>query len=131
MLEDGRVLEVENVVWCTGFATDYGWIRVPVLDTRGRPVHHRGVAAAAPGLYFAGLPFQSSLASHLVGGVGADARHITDQINGRVQAARRVRTQTMPHRRPAKTPLNGYLARPVMPRSHDSQISGNQGTTRE
>jgi putative flavoprotein involved in K+ transport len=27
-LEDGRVLDVANVVWCTGFGYDFSWIRV-------------------------------------------------------------------------------------------------------
>jgi putative flavoprotein involved in K+ transport len=80
VLEDGRVLPVANVVWCTGFAPDYDWIKLPVRGRDGLPEHHRGVAAAAPGLYFVGLPFQSSLASHLVGGVAADARYIASRI---------------------------------------------------
>jgi putative flavoprotein involved in K+ transport len=30
-LEDGRVLDVSNVVWCTGFRPDFGWIDLPVF----------------------------------------------------------------------------------------------------
>jgi putative flavoprotein involved in K+ transport len=87
VLDDGRVLEVDNVVWCTGFARDYRWVRLPVFGPGGDPVHHRGVVDAEPGLYFVGLPLQYSLASSLVGGVGADAQHLVEQIAARQVAA--------------------------------------------
>ena len=87
MLADERVLEVANVVWCTGFVREYRWIKLPVLDTKGDPVHHRGVVPTEPGLYFLGLPFQSSLLSGTVGGVGADAQYIAQQIARRARAA--------------------------------------------
>ncbi|MGH2348508.1 MAG: flavin-containing monooxygenase, partial [bacterium] len=79
VLKDGRVLDVGNVVWCTGFVRDYRWIRLPVFDADGDPVHHRGVVQTEPGLYFIGLPFQSSLLSGIVPGAGADANHIVQQ----------------------------------------------------
>ena len=49
VLKDGRGLEVANVVWCTGFASDFGWIDLRVLGSDGRPVHDRGVVASQPG----------------------------------------------------------------------------------
>lgn len=52
---DGRRLEVEAVVWATGFQPDYGWLDVPVLDERDHPVHEGGVTGV-PGLSFLGLP---------------------------------------------------------------------------
>src|SRR5215212_1878211 len=57
-LADGRVLGVAVVVWATGFRLDLGWIKLPIFDDGGYPIHHRGVVDAAPGLYFLGLPFQ-------------------------------------------------------------------------
>ena len=74
MLEDGRALEVANVVWCTGFRPDFAWIDLPVFDDDGEPRHDRGVVAGQPGLYFVGLllPVTRS-SSALVGGVGRDA----------------------------------------------------------
>src|SRR5262245_31825684 len=58
VLDDGRVLDVSNVVWCTGYRPDFGWIRFPFeLGDDGYPVQYRGVVASSPGLYFAGLPF--------------------------------------------------------------------------
>jgi putative flavoprotein involved in K+ transport len=84
VLEDGRVLDVANVVWCTGFRPDFGWIDVPLeFGDDGYPVQYRGVCASAPGLYFTGLPFLHSFASMLIGGAGRDAervvRHIVSQ----------------------------------------------------
>jgi putative flavoprotein involved in K+ transport len=84
VLEDGRVLDVQNVVWCTGFRPDYSWIRVPFeIGDDGYPVQYRGAAASTPGLYFVGLPFLHSFASMLIAGAGRDAervaRHITSQ----------------------------------------------------
>jgi len=88
VLEDGRALDVANVVWCTGFRSDFDWINLPIFDGDGEPVHERGVVPAAPGLYFVGLFFQSALASVLVGGVGRDAAYIAGAIAGRSPVTR-------------------------------------------
>ena len=77
-LDDGRCLDVANVVWCTGFGHDFSWIRLPVLDADGMPRHERGVLPSEPGLYFVGLPFLTRFASALVGGVGRDAGEIVE-----------------------------------------------------
>jgi putative flavoprotein involved in K+ transport len=80
VLKDGRVLNVNTVIWCTGFRHDFSWIHLPVIGEHGWPRHDRGVAASAPGLYFAGLPFQYSFSSMLVGGVGRDAHYVAKHI---------------------------------------------------
>ena len=80
VVEDGRVVDVPNVVWCTGFERDFSWIHLPVFDDDGQPLHDRGVVAAEPGLYFVGLPFLFTLTSSLVGGVGRDAEYIAEHI---------------------------------------------------
>ncbi len=82
VLEDGQVLDVANVIWCTGFRQDFSWIDLPVFDGDGEPVHERGIAAE-PGLYFLGLDFQYAFTSENVGGVGRDARHIAEHIASR------------------------------------------------
>jgi putative flavoprotein involved in K+ transport len=79
VLEDGRILDVANVIWATGFQHDFAWIDLPVFDGDGSPVHERGVAAE-PGLYFVGLDFMYAATSENVGGVGRDARHVARQI---------------------------------------------------
>lgn len=86
VLQDGSVLSVANVFWCTGFAPDFRWIDLPVFGSDGYPVHYRGVVDGEPGLYFLGLPFQYTLTSSLIGGVGRDARYIAEQIAARSPA---------------------------------------------
>jgi putative flavoprotein involved in K+ transport len=82
-LADGRVLDVAVVVWATGFRLDFGWIELPIFDDGGYPIHHRGVVDSSPGLYFLGLPFQYTPTSEHVGGVGKDARYISEHIAAR------------------------------------------------
>jgi putative flavoprotein involved in K+ transport len=82
VLEDGRVLDVANVIWCTGFHLDFSWIDVPVFGEDGEPVQWRG-AATESGLYFLGLDFLYSFASENVGGVRRDAKHIARHIAAR------------------------------------------------
>ena len=77
---DGRVLDVANVIWCTGYRPDFGWIHLPIFGDDGLPVEERGVVASAPGIYFVGLLFQYSFTSMLVVGAGRDARHVVDRL---------------------------------------------------
>ncbi len=80
LLDDGRVLDVRNVVWATGFRHDLAWIEARVNGPAGWALHERGVSTAAPGLYYVGLPFQYAAASALIGGVGRDARYVVDRL---------------------------------------------------
>lgn len=79
-LDDGRVLDVANIIWCTGFRPDFSWIHLPVAGPDGWPEQDRGIAANAPGLYFVGLLFQYAFSSMLVGGAGRDAEHVARHI---------------------------------------------------
>jgi putative flavoprotein involved in K+ transport len=94
VLDDGRVLDVRNVVWCTGFRPDYSWIRCPfAIGDDGYPEQYRGVISSAPGLYVVGLPFLHSFASMFIGGAGRDAervvRHIVGERAAELGASRR------------------------------------------
>ena len=90
VLADGRVLDVANVLWCTGFWSDYSWIRPPIkVDEDGWPVQYRGVTDV-PGLYFMGVLFQYSFTSMLIRGVGRDAEYVADRIAERAAAGARV-----------------------------------------
>jgi putative flavoprotein involved in K+ transport len=81
LLANGRVLDVANVVWCTGFRNDYSWIRLPLpLDTDGFPDQERGAVRGLPGLYFVGLPFLHSFASMLIIGAGRDGKRVAEHI---------------------------------------------------
>jgi putative flavoprotein involved in K+ transport len=89
VLADGRVLDVANVIWCTGFRNDYGWIRLPLpLDGDGYPEQRRGVVQSLPGLYFVGLPFLHSFASMLILGAGRDGRRVARHIAQRSSSSR-------------------------------------------
>ena len=91
VLDDGRTLDVANVIWCTGFRPDYGWIAVPdFVGDDGWPKGIRGSATAA-GLYFLGIPFTFGFTSMLVAGAGRDAKYVVDRIAERSGATRRAR----------------------------------------
>jgi putative flavoprotein involved in K+ transport len=85
-LEDGRVLDVANVVWCTGFHPGFSWIDLPILDERGEPRHQAGFVESAPGLYFVGLHFLYAMSSAMIHGVGRDAARVASAIAARVPA---------------------------------------------
>ena len=86
-LADGRVLDVANVVWSTGFRQDFSWIDIPVFGEHDWPDEYRGVVESVPGLFFCGLSFQYAFASMLLPGVGRDASFVARSI---VDADRRV-----------------------------------------
>jgi putative flavoprotein involved in K+ transport len=100
LLEDGQVVDVANVVWCTGFRTDFGWIDLAAFDDDGRPVHERGVVDSVPGLFFAGLIFQYSLTSDVLPNGGRDAEFVARQIAARQRlgygARARMKNQEVP-----------------------------------
>lgn len=90
LLADGQVLDVANVLWCTGFSQDFGIIHPAVTDVSGWPTDTGGVMTDLPGLYFMGLLFQRGFYSMLIGGVGRDARYIARHIAARSVAQRPV-----------------------------------------
>ena len=79
-LDDGTVLDVANVIWCTGFRQDFSWIDLPVTSDDGWPLEERGVVPSAPGLYFTGLAFQYAFSSMLILGAGRDAEYVAKRI---------------------------------------------------
>ena len=70
---------ITSIVWATGYALDFGWLKVDALDDKGRPRHQRGVCAE-PGIYFLGLPWQARRGSAFIWGVWHDASHVADHI---------------------------------------------------
>jgi putative flavoprotein involved in K+ transport len=79
--EDGEVLDVANVIWCTGFEKGFSWIDLPGLDSSGRLASERGAVVGQPGLYVLGQEFQYMFNSHTVGGVGKDAAYVVEQLD--------------------------------------------------
>jgi putative flavoprotein involved in K+ transport len=72
---------VTAIVWATGFAVDFTWLKADTFDARGIPLHERGVSKV-PGLYFLGLPWLSRRASPFIWGVWHDAEYLAAQIAG-------------------------------------------------
>jgi putative flavoprotein involved in K+ transport len=83
---DGSRLDVDAVIWATGYRPDYSWIDLPVLDEQGRLRHRRGVTDV-PGLYFLGLSWQHTRGSALLGWVKDDAEFVAGKI-GRMTPSR-------------------------------------------
>ncbi len=70
---------VKTVIWSTGFTGDFSWIRVPVIDDRGLPIHRQGVGVV-PGMYFLGFPWLSKRQSGVIYGIDEDAQRIVGRI---------------------------------------------------
>ena len=84
LLENKEVIDVENIIWCTGFYPSYSWIDIPVFKDR-EPIQERGVVTKEPGLYFTGLHFLYSLSSAMVHGTARDAKYIVRTITNRLK----------------------------------------------
>ena len=82
IIEGGESLDVNNVIWCTGYNPDYSWIKLPIFENgkSRKPDHFRGIVEKQPGLFFVGTKFQYSLSSSVILGVGRDAKYIVDHI---------------------------------------------------
>jgi putative flavoprotein involved in K+ transport len=90
LLDDGRVLDVANVVWCTGFHPGFSWIDLPIgFEDSGAPRHEGGLVEGEPGLYFVGLHFLYAFSSVMIHGVGRDAARIVKTIAARMREAER------------------------------------------
>lgn len=75
--DDGESADdIRSIVWATGYRNDYSWIKLPIFNENGQPIHHRGVVKDAPGLYFLGLKFLSKAHSANLGGVAEDAEYL-------------------------------------------------------
>jgi putative flavoprotein involved in K+ transport len=76
---DGSELDVDAIVWATGYRHDHSWIDLDITDDNGRLRHRRGVTDL-PGLYFLGLSWQQTRGSALLGFVKDDAEYIAARI---------------------------------------------------
>ena len=82
LLEDNRTLDVQNIIWSTGFTPGFSWIDLPVFESTKEPEHVRGVVIKKPGLFFVGLNFLYSMTSDTITGTRRDAKYIVRQILG-------------------------------------------------
>jgi putative flavoprotein involved in K+ transport len=83
LLDDGSVMDVANVVWCTGYNPGLSWLDLPIFDARGEPIQTRGIVESEPGMFFVGRHFQYAMSSGMVHGVGRDAEYIARTIAAR------------------------------------------------
>jgi len=70
---------IKSIIWTTGFTGDFSWIKLPVLDERGRPIHNDGMSPVK-NLYFNGLPWLRNLKSSLVFGAIGDAEAVASYV---------------------------------------------------
>jgi putative flavoprotein involved in K+ transport len=73
---------ITTVIWATGYAMDFGWLKAGTFDAKGQPEHERGISAV-PGLYFLGLSWLTRRASPFIWGVWHDAAHLANEIVAR------------------------------------------------
>jgi putative flavoprotein involved in K+ transport len=76
---DLKAAGVTAIVWATGYALDFGWVKVPVFGADGKPRHADGVSEV-PGLYFIGLPWMSCRGSAFIWGAWRDAQNLAGHI---------------------------------------------------
>jgi putative flavoprotein involved in K+ transport len=72
---------VSAIVWASGFRYDFDWVKLPIFDGAGEPVHRRGVTQF-PGIYFLGLRwlYKRKSAFLLRAGPAEDAAYLAEQI---------------------------------------------------
>jgi len=85
ILADGRVRDVQNVIWCTGYEHGFPWIDLPIFDEKGDPIHDKGIVKSLPGMYFVGLNFLYSMSSATLIGVGRDAERTVNALTRRLR----------------------------------------------
>jgi putative flavoprotein involved in K+ transport len=75
---------VNAIVWASGFRCNFDWVKLPIFDDGGEPVHRRGVTQF-PGIYFLGLRWlYKRKSAFLLRASGAeDAAYLAEQIIAR------------------------------------------------
>ena len=78
---DLKAAGISSIVWATGFRSDYDWVKLPIFDDGGVPVHQRGVTSLM-GIYFIGIKWLYNRKSHFMANAGPaeDAAYIAAVI---------------------------------------------------
>ena len=79
---DLKASGITSVIWASGYTFNYDLVKLPVFDADGFPVQQSGVTAY-PGLYFVGLPWQPTLKTAFLFGVGENAAYVASHIAAR------------------------------------------------
>ena len=85
VFEDGSELDVDAIVWATGYRPDFTWIEISSIKEADDSIRHRRGVTDAPGLFFLGLPWQHTRGSALIGFVKDDAAFIAGRIDSRLE----------------------------------------------
>ncbi|MEO1589779.1 MAG: MSMEG_0569 family flavin-dependent oxidoreductase [Cyanobacteria bacterium J06632_22] len=104
--QDLQQVNIQTVIWSTGYHMDFRWIDVPIFDGRGYPGHDRGVTGAE-GLYFLGLPWLYTWGSGRFSGIARDAGYLADRIALKHRANRK--SPTCAVYAPEELALGGYI----------------------
>jgi putative flavoprotein involved in K+ transport len=72
------------IVWASGFRCNFDWVKLPILDEAGEPLHRRGVTQY-PGIYFLGLRwlYKRKSAFMLRASGAEDAAYLAEQMAAR------------------------------------------------
>jgi putative flavoprotein involved in K+ transport len=76
---DLQANNINTIIWTTGYTGDFSWIKLPVLNEWGRPIHNDGISPVKH-LYFNGLPWLRNLKSSLVLGSIGDAEAVSSYV---------------------------------------------------
>jgi putative flavoprotein involved in K+ transport len=78
---DLKAAGITSIVWATGFRYDFDWVKLPIFNDTGEPVHRRGVTTL-PGIYFLGMRWLYKRKSHfmLKAGPAEDAAYLAEHI---------------------------------------------------
>jgi putative flavoprotein involved in K+ transport len=74
---------VRNIIWCTGYSPGFSWIKLPIFDAQGEPLHECGIVDRVPGMYFVGLHYLYAMSSATIIGVSRDAERVVKAIAAR------------------------------------------------
>jgi putative flavoprotein involved in K+ transport len=76
-----RAAGISSIIWATGFRYDFDWVKLPIFNYAGEPIHQRGVTTR-PGIYFLGIKWLYKRKSHfmLKAGPAEDAAYLAEQI---------------------------------------------------
>ena len=86
LLEDGRVLDVANVIWCTGSNPGFSWIDLPVFDEDGPRGTPPAWCRASQVCISSACTSSTRCLRTMIHGVGRDAARVANAL------ARRART---------------------------------------
>jgi putative flavoprotein involved in K+ transport len=70
---------ITSVIWATGFTGDFSYIKLPVVNPSGSPLHNEGISPVE-GLFFLGLPWLRQRKSGIIAGIREDSEFITGKI---------------------------------------------------